>query len=96
MATVEPRVAHGLITVAEVSGHHFGTSPQALGDIVTGEFQVYAARMGAGETVGGEEAGDLGQHVFEVPGLATVVGSEGISVHGVAHPDHRVTRIRDR
>ena len=52
--------------------------------------------MGAGETVGGEEAGDLGQHVFEVPGLATVVGSEGISVHRVAHPDHRVTRIRDR
>ena len=52
--------------------------------------------MRAGVPVGGEEAEHLGQHVLEVPGLASVVGREGVAVHRIADPHHGVAGVADR
>jgi len=95
LAAVQPGIAHRLVAVAQVAGGHLGSTSQAFGDVVAGQLQVDAARVGADVPVGGEEPGHLGQHVLEVAGLATVVGGERVAVHGIAHPHHGVAGLPD-
>ncbi len=52
--------------------------------------------MGADLAVGGEEAGDLGDDVFEVAGLVPGVGGEGVAVHRITGPHDGMAGVADR
>src|SRR5882757_7375771 len=86
LRTVQPRVAGGLVPQVEVVGQHLVPAPHAFGDVLTGQFDVDAARMGAQFAVHLEEAHDLVEDVVEPPGLVTARGRKGVAVHRVAHP----------
>src|SRR5262249_53409509 len=68
LAAVEAGVARGLVPVAQVAFGDVLPAAHALGDVVAGELDVDAARVGAERAVHLEEAGDLVQHVIEVAG----------------------------
>ena len=48
-----------------------------------------------GLVVGGEEPLELGQDVVEAPRLATAVAREGVAVHRVTRPHHRMVGVAD-
>ena len=65
---------------------------EAFGDIVACELDVNSARPGPHFPVSLEEPLQLAEDVVEAPRLVASVGDEGVRVHRVADPDHRVGR----
>src|SRR5215472_4879150 len=59
LAAVEPGIARGLVPVAQIAFGDVLPAAHALGDVVAGELDVDAARVGAERAVHLEEAGDL-------------------------------------
>src|SRR5262249_21846398 len=88
LATVEARVARGLVPVGEVVLGDAVTAADALGDVVTGELDVDAPGVGAQRPVHLEEPGDLREDVLHVPRLAAVGCLDRVPVHGIADPGH--------
>ena len=43
-----------------------------------------------------EELPDLGEHVIKMTGLTPALAGEGIAVHRVARPHHRMAGVADR
>src|SRR5690349_4522521 len=87
LAAVEPGIARRLVAVAQVALGDMVAAADALGDVVTGKFDVDAAGMSAERAVNLEESGDLVEHVIEVPGLLAAGRFDGVAVHWVAYPD---------
>src|SRR3954454_717052 len=95
LAAVQPRVAGGLVPELEaVLGETFRT-PDALGDVVTGELDVHPTGPGTDCPVHVEEPADLLDHVIEGTRLDAGRGLERVAMHRVAHPDDVVTAGRD-
>src|SRR5439155_10779997 len=55
LASVEPRVAAGLVALLEVVAEHFVAATEALGDVLAGELDVHTARPHVSGVTGGEE-----------------------------------------
>ena len=89
---VQPRVARGLVAAAQVGRGQLGGAADALGDVVAGQLDVQAARMGAQRGVHVEEPVHLVDDPVEVPGLDAVGGLLGVAVHRVALPHDEVPR----
>src|SRR3954466_13462947 len=92
---VQPRVAGGLVPAVEVLVADLHRAAEALGDVLTGELDVDAARPGAQRAVHVEEAEHLVHHAVEVPGLVAGGRLVGVAVHGIALPDDLVTARGD-
>ena len=96
MAAVEARVAHGFVAVAELVLSQLVAAADALGDRIAGDLEMNASGPGASGSVSGKILADLSQDGVEVARLDPVFGAEGIAVHGVALPYHRVAGVGDR
>ena len=83
---VQPRVAGGLVAVGQVDVLDLLGAAEALGDVLAGELDVDAARVGAQRAVHLEEAEHLVDDPVEVPGLVAVGRLVGVAVHRVALP----------
>ena len=93
---VQPGVAYRLVAPLEVLVEHLLAAAEALGDVIPGELHVHAAGGDVGRLARGEEAPQLAQHVVEASSLVPAGVHEGVAVHRVAGPQHRVTAHRDR
>ena len=93
MAGVEPGVAGGGVVQLEVVLQDLLRAAQALGHVVAGQLDVDASRPGSGIPMYHKESLDLAQNVVEAAGLAAGRGGEGVAVHGIAGPHHRVGRF---
>src|SRR5699024_5265019 len=87
---VQTRVAGGLVTARQVDIGDGHGAAEALGDVLTGQLDVDATRVGAQRTVDLEEALDLIDDFVEVTGLVAVRRGEGVAVHRVRLPDDLV------
>ncbi len=87
LAAVEAGVARGLVPVRQVAFRDGLPAADAFGDVVAGELDVEATWVGAERAVHLEEAGDLVQHVIEVPCFLPARRLHGVAVHRVARPD---------
>ena len=63
---------------------------ETFGDVLAGDLDVDAARVGAQRAVHLEEALHLVDDAVEMPGLVAVGRLVGVAVHRVALPDHLV------
>src|SRR5829696_3700354 len=66
---VQARVAGGLVAAVQVAVGDLVGPAEALGDVLAGELDVDATRVGALGAVDGEEPGQLGHDVVEAAGL---------------------------
>ena len=87
---VQPRVARGLVAAGQVGVGDLLRAAQALGDVLAGQLDVDAARVGAQLVVHLEEALHLVHDPVEVPGLVAGRRLVGVAVHRVALPDDLV------
>lgn len=94
LATVQPWIAGGLVTVGEVGNGH--ATAGALGDVVAGQFDVHPTRMAAQCPVHLEEPGHLIEHRGQIPGLVAGLRQDGVAVHRVTHPYHPSAGALDR
>src|SRR4051812_13589868 len=85
---VQPRVAGRLVPVGQIEILDPLRPAQALGDILTGQFDVDAARVCAQPAVHLEVAEHHVDDPVEVAGLVAVAGLVRVAVHRVALPDH--------
>src|SRR5215207_6075909 len=92
---VEARVAGCLVAAVQVAVGDLVGPAEALGDVLAGQLDVDAAGVGALGAVHGEEAGQLGHDVVEAAGLVARRADEGVAVHRVTGPHHRVTGVAD-
>ena len=67
---------------------------EALGDVLAGQLDVQAARVGLQVAVHLEVAEHLVDDPVEVAGLVAVGGLDGVAVHRVALPDDLGARRR--
>src|SRR5713226_10670987 len=67
----------------------------ALGDVVTSQLEVDATGPGVAPSVSVEILGDLIQDDVEVPSLQSAGATDGVAMHRVAHPHHRVVGLRN-
>src|SRR4029453_4570450 len=89
LRAVQPRIADGLIALIQVILDDRIAAADALGDVVAGELDVNAARVGAERAMHLEEAADLLEHIVEATRFVTAGGVEGVAVHGITDPrDH--------
>ena len=87
LLVVEPWVDVGLVGFTEVRFGQTAGSSDALGDVLAGEFQVGTAEARTAGVVDSKRESQFVDDVVESPGLAPVLCSDGVSVHGVAHPE---------
>src|SRR3954452_6866963 len=87
---VQPRVAGRLVPAVEVLVADLHRPAEALGDVLTGQLDVDAARPRPQRPVHVEEAEDLVDDPVEVPGLVPGRGLVGVAVHRVALPHDAV------
>src|SRR5688572_27130556 len=85
---VQARVAGRLVAVRQVEILDALRAAEALGDVLAGQLDVDAARVGAQAAVHLEVAEHLVDHAVEVPRLVAVRGLVGVAVHRVALPHH--------
>jgi len=94
---VQTGIAERLVAHREIGFVDLLRTSQALGHVVTGEFDVDAARVGSGGVMGLEESLDLVDNVVEAPRLVAGRGGEPVAVHRVADPEririHRLDRL---
>ena len=93
MASVKSRVADGFVAAIEVAIGECIDSSETFGDVIAGEFDVNSARPCSFCSVGSNKTFDFCDNRIKVAGFATVLCGIRISVHWVACPDDRVTRI---
>ena len=74
----------------------FVAATKALSDVFAGQFDVDATSPGADFAVRRKEALDLAADVIEVAGLAACFAGDGIAMHRVAGPHHRMIGVFDR
>jgi hypothetical protein len=96
LAGVEAGVAHRLVAGAEVGVEDLLGAAEALGDVVAGELDVDAAGPGALGAVGGEEARRSRRARRRSGGSCGPTRGEGVAVHRVAGPHHRVAGVAHR
>jgi len=87
LLVVEPWVDVGLVGFSEVRFGQTAGSADAFGDVLAGEFQVGSAEARTAGVVDSKRESQFVDDVVESPGLAPVLCSDGVSVHGVAHPE---------
>src|SRR3954449_4922649 len=92
---VEARVALGLVALLEMVAEDLVAAAEALGDVLAGELDVHAAGPDVVGVARGEEAMELAHHVDEVTRLVAARVLEGVAVHRVADPHHRLSRELD-
>src|SRR5690625_4350107 len=83
---IQARVYEGLVATRETGLVNLRAAAENLGDVITGEFDVDAARDGAQGAVYFEEAADFVHDVFKAPRLVARRGREGVAVHRVSDP----------
>src|SRR5271165_2862835 len=86
LATVEPGIACGLVSVWQVAFRDVLPAAYAFGDVVAGELDMDATRVRAERAVHLEKPGDLIQHVIEVSCLVAAGHLNRVAVHRVACP----------
>src|SRR3954469_19161197 len=89
---VQPRVARRLVPAVEVLVADLHRAAEALGDVLTGQLDVDAARPGAQRPVHVEEAEHLVDDPVEVPRLVAGRGLARVAVHRAAMTEDRVPR----
>src|SRR5262249_34410362 len=87
LARVQPQVAERHVARVELRLLHVLRSAETLGDVVTGELEMHAARPGPRLTMCRKEAFDLAENVVEVARLPSARARDHVRVHRVAHPD---------
>ena len=75
LIAIQPGITHRLVAVGQVGFLEFQGTTDALGDVVSGQFDVKASRPGTEGVVDVEETANLLHHVVEGAGLVTVGGS---------------------
>ena len=94
LAGVEPGVAGGGVPLVELVLQMSSTPPRHSVTSSPVSSTCTPAGPGAHLAVGPEEPLELADDVVEPPGLLAPFGGEGVAVHGVADPDHRVALVR--
>src|SRR5664280_1842311 len=84
----------------ENGGTKMPTDRDPFGNAAVTRLRTAAARRRRGPgplgLVGPEEPLQLPDDVVEPPGLLTSLGGEGVPVHGIAHPHHRMPLVPNR
>src|SRR5690625_4253807 len=86
LLVIQARVYEGLVAACETGLVNLRASSENLGDVITSEFDMDAARDCAQGAVYFEEAADFVHDVFEAPGLVAGRGRKGVAVHRVSDP----------
>ena len=68
----------------------------ALGDVLAGELDVHPAQVRAHVSVNTEREIELLEDILETPRLDSTGSGLGVAVHGIAHPQHRLSGLADR
>src|SRR4051794_39864527 len=91
LATIEPRIARGLVRTSEIAFAHFQRAAQTLGDVFTGHLEVDTTEDAAFVGVDRERALELAEDGLHPPRLSPRSEGLGVAMHGVATPQHGMT-----
>ena len=83
---IQPRVAMGVIAVAEIERGNRPRAAGAFGDVLAGHFEMDAAGISSLGLMDLEEAAHFADDLVERPGLVTALRGHRIAVHRIAGP----------